>query len=172
MVTGAEVDYNGSPAGYTGDPQEAITYVEAHDNETLFDALAYKLPAGHLDERSARARRSSALSTVALGQGVPFFHAGTDLLRSKSLDRNCYDSGDWFNRIFCDEHGNNFGVGLPREADNGARVADHRPVLANDAIKPTPADIAWTAARFRELLEIRRSRRSSGSARRRRSRLG
>ena len=45
IITGADVDYNGSPAGYTDDPQEAITYVDAHDNETLFDALQYKLPA-------------------------------------------------------------------------------------------------------------------------------
>ena len=37
-VTGAQVDYNGQPAGYTADPQEVINYVEAHDNETLFDA--------------------------------------------------------------------------------------------------------------------------------------
>lgn len=43
-VKGSGVDYNGSPAGYTADPQEAITYVDAHDNETLYDALAYKLP--------------------------------------------------------------------------------------------------------------------------------
>ena len=32
-------------------------------------------------------------------QGVAYFHAGIDTLRSKSLDRNSYDSGDWFNRI-------------------------------------------------------------------------
>lgn len=34
-----------------------------------------------------------ALAFVALGQGVPFFHAGDDILRSKSLDRDSYDSG-------------------------------------------------------------------------------
>jgi pullulanase len=39
------------------------------------------------------------LSTVMLGQGVPFLHAGSDLLRSKSLDRDSYNSGDWFNRL-------------------------------------------------------------------------
>ena len=33
-VTGAEVDYNGQPAGYAADPSEVITYVDAHDNET------------------------------------------------------------------------------------------------------------------------------------------
>ena len=32
-VTGADVDYNGSPASYAADPEETITYVDAHDNE-------------------------------------------------------------------------------------------------------------------------------------------
>ena len=40
-----------------------------------------------------------ALSTTALAQGPSFWHAGADLLRSKSLDRNSYNSGDWFNRV-------------------------------------------------------------------------
>ena len=43
-VTGAQVDYNGQPAGYAAEPDETITYVDAHDNETLFDVLQYKLP--------------------------------------------------------------------------------------------------------------------------------
>lgn len=30
---------------------------------------------------------------VVLSQGVPFIHAGDDLLRSKSLDRDSYKSG-------------------------------------------------------------------------------
>jgi pullulanase/glycogen debranching enzyme len=47
-VTGADVDYNGQPTGYTTDPQEAVTYVEAHDNETMYDALVYKLPTNTL----------------------------------------------------------------------------------------------------------------------------
>ena len=41
-----QVDYNGQPAGYTADPQEIINYVEAHDNETLFDAIQLKAPVG------------------------------------------------------------------------------------------------------------------------------
>ena len=51
-VTGADVDYNGQPAGYAADPSETITYVDAHDNETLFDVLQYKLPPGHVDGRT------------------------------------------------------------------------------------------------------------------------
>jgi len=158
VVKGSQVDYNGSPVGYTSDPQEAITYVEAHDNETLFDILAYKLPQVTSSTQRARAQ-VVALSTVALGQGVPFFHAGTELLRSKSLDRNSFDSGDWFNRLFFDGSANNFGVGLPRESDNGGAWPIIGPILGNAAINPAAGDIAWTEARFRELLEIRASSR-------------
>lgn len=48
-----------------------------------------------------------ALALPLLCQGVPFTHAGDDLLRSKSLDRDSYNSGDWCanssvqQRIFC-----------------------------------------------------------------------
>jgi pullulanase-type alpha-1,6-glucosidase len=155
-VTGADIDYNGSPAGYTSDPQEAITYIEAHDNETLFDALAYKLPQD--TSRSDRRRAQIVgLSTVALGQGLPFFHAGSELLRSKSLDRNSFDSGDWFNRVFWNGTDNNFGVGLPRQDDNGSAWPIIGPILANTAIDPSAADIDWTDARFADLLRIRRS---------------
>ena len=34
-----------------------------------------------------------ALACVCLAQGVAFFHAGDDILRSKSLDRDSYNSG-------------------------------------------------------------------------------
>lgn len=34
-----------------------------------------------------------AQALVAFGQGIAFFHAGCDLLRSKSLDRDSYNSG-------------------------------------------------------------------------------
>jgi pullulanase/glycogen debranching enzyme len=56
-----------------------------------------------------------ALATATLSQGPALSQAGTDLLRSKSLDRNSYDSGDWFNAIHWNcEDGNGFGRGCPR----------------------------------------------------------
>jgi pullulanase-type alpha-1,6-glucosidase len=156
VITGADVDYNGSPAGYTEDPQEAITYVEAHDNETLFDVLQYKLPTGTTLAERTRAQ-VVALSTVALGQGVPFFHAGGELLRSKSLDRNSFNSGDWFNALDFSYEDNNWGVGLPLEADNGAKWEYMRPLLGNPALDPEPEHIQAALAGFEELLEIRES---------------
>jgi len=155
-VTGADVDYNGSPTGYNEDPQEAITYVEAHDNETLFDALAYKLPTStHMDDRVRM--QTLALATTALGQGVSFWHAGGDLLRSKSLDRNSYDSGDWFNVLDLSKRINGFARGLPPRADNEAKWPFMRPLLADPSLKPSASDIRNASRQADALLRIRQS---------------
>ncbi len=153
---GFELDYNGSPAGYTKDPQENIVYVSKHDNQTLWDIMKYKLPANLTTAERARLQ-VVALSTVALAQGVPFFHAGSDLLRSKSLDRNSYNSGDWFNRLDFSYQHNNWGVGLPMAEDNRSNWQHMRPLLANPDLGVSPEDIVATATAFQTLLQIRYS---------------
>ncbi|PPK97372.1 pullulanase-type alpha-1,6-glucosidase [Kineococcus xinjiangensis] len=156
QVTGSQVDYNGQPAGYTADPQEVVTYVEAHDNETLYDALAFKLPQD--TPMSDRIRMQTlALSTTAFAQGISFWHAGGEQLRSKSLDRNSYDSGDWFNILDHTGTENGFGRGLPPKPDNEDKYEFMKPLLADPALKPSPADIATARERAEELLEIRHS---------------
>ncbi len=153
-VAGEAVDYNGSPAGYTLDPQENIVYISAHDNETLFDAIQWKAPiSATLAERVRM--NNLGLSVVLLSQGVPFFHAGDDLLRSKSLDRNTYNSGDWFNKLDFTYQTNNWAVGLPSEGRD--RWDLMRPLLADPALKATPADIEAARRHFLELLQVRRS---------------
>lgn len=113
-VKGADVDYNGAPAGYADAPGDALAYADAHDNESLYDALTYKLPASTAPADRSR-MQVLALATAALSQGPALSQAGTDLLRSKSLDRNSFDSGDWFNAIHWDcRDGNGFGRGLLR----------------------------------------------------------
>lgn len=152
-VTGAQVPYNGQPAGYTGDPQENVLYVSKHDNETLYDSNAFKLPQGTSTADRVRMQQL-ALSTVALGQGVAFIHAGSDILRSKSLDRNSYDSGDHFNLLDWSYRTNNFGVGLPPAWDNEAKWDYMEPLLADPNLVPGQDDIEASAARFRDLLRI------------------
>ncbi len=155
-VTGSQVEYNGQPTGYTADPQEAVNYVEAHDNETLYDALVYKLPQG--TSMADRVRlQTLALSTTAFSQGISFWHAGGDALRSKSLDRNSYDSGDWFNILDHTNTTNGFGRGLPPRTDNESKWPFMRPLLADPALRPAPADIATAREMAADLLEIRRS---------------
>ena len=155
-VTGAEVPYGDQPTGYNTDPQEAITYVEAHDNETLYDALAFKLPQ---DTSMADRTRMQllALSTTALGQGVSFWHAGGEMLRSKSLDRNSYDSGDWFNVLDWSHRTNGFGRGLPPRPDNESKWEFMRPLLADPSLRPSPAQIRSAERRARDLLALRES---------------
>jgi pullulanase-type alpha-1,6-glucosidase len=153
-VTGAEVDYNGQPAGYAADPSEVITYVDAHDNETIFDALTYKLP--EPTSMADRVRMNTlALSTTALAQGPSFWHAGADILRSKSLDRNSYNSGDWFNRVDWTYQESTFGSGLPPEGDNSSKWPFMIPLLGDPALKPGPADIAAAHAGALDLLQLR-----------------
>ncbi|MCX7174883.1 MAG: DUF3372 domain-containing protein [Proteobacteria bacterium] len=150
------IDYNGQPAGYASQPGEVVNYVENHDNHTLFDINALKLPGGTSREDRARVQILGA-AIVAFSQGVAYFHAGIDTLRSKSLDGNSYDSGDWFNRLDWSYADNYFGSGLPPQADNGGNWPLLRPLLADPAIKPSTANIAWTRDAFRDLLKIRAS---------------
>ncbi|MBW1604531.1 pullulanase-type alpha-1,6-glucosidase [Streptomyces sp. JJ66] len=155
QVTGAEIDYNGSPAGYAADPGDALAYADAHDNETLYDALTYKLPADTPAADRAR-MQILALATAALSQGPALSQAGTDLLRSKSLDRNSYNSGDWYNAVHWDcSQGNGFARGLPPAWDNQDKWPYAAPLLTNPAALPGCAEITASAAAYRDLLTIR-----------------
>jgi pullulanase-type alpha-1,6-glucosidase len=155
--SGSQIDYNGSPSGYAAAPGETVNYVDAHDNEILYDALAFKLPVDTPILDRAR-MQVLALSVVVLGQGVGFVALGTERLRSKSLDRNSYNSGDWFNQLrWAAGSGNGFGIGLPPAEDNEDKWPWARRLLADPALVPSDEVITFTAERYRELLRIRRS---------------
>ncbi|MGQ3051660.1 MAG: alpha-1,6-glucosidase domain-containing protein [Roseateles sp.] len=151
-----QIDVGGIPAGWVLEPGEVVNYVENHDNLTLFDNNAFRLPTNTSKEDRARVQ-ILANAINAFSQGVAYFHAGGEALRSKSLDRNSYDSGDWFNRLDWTFQDNNFGVGLPPARDNADNWSLARPLLANALIKPHANDIAWTRDAFRDLLRIRNS---------------
>jgi pullulanase/glycogen debranching enzyme len=95
------------------------------------------------------------LATVTLSQSVSFWHAGTELLRSKSLDRNSYNSGDWFNRIDWTGEESTFGSGLPMEADNKDKWGIMGPLLGDAALKPGASDMAAAEASALDLLRVR-----------------
>ncbi|MEV6951282.1 pullulanase-type alpha-1,6-glucosidase [Streptomyces sp. NPDC051183] len=154
-IKGSELDYNGAPAGYAAAPGDALAYVDAHDNETLADALSFKLAPDTPAADKAR-MQVLAMATAALSQGPALSQAGSDLLRSKSLDRNSYDSGDWFNAIHWDcrdGSGNGFGRGLPPAADNRPKWPYAKPLLVAPA--PSCADITGAGSAYRDLLRIR-----------------
>ncbi len=151
-----ELDYNGQPAGYAAAPGEVVNYVENHDNETLFDLNAYRLPLGTPAHDRARVQ-VLGMATTALSQGVAYFHAGIDTLRSKSMDRNSFDSGDWFNRLDWTYRDNFFGTGLPPASGNEKDWPWIAPRLADASIRPSSANIAFARDALRDLLRIRAS---------------
>jgi pullulanase len=155
-TTGADVDYRGQKSGYTKDPQEAINYATKHDNETIWDISQYKHAAGTPLAERVRAD-NVATSVIMLAQGVPFFQAGTELLRSKSMDRNSYDSGDWYNEIDWTLGTSHWNTGLPRAADNSGNYDQVKNVILDvTAAQDQPAREA-ALAHFKEMLEIRKS---------------
>ncbi|WP_343728926.1 alpha-1,6-glucosidase domain-containing protein [Duganella sp.] len=152
-----DIVYGGNqPAGYASEPGETVNYVENHDNQTLYDINAFKLPQATSARERAQVQMLGA-AINAFSQGVAYFHAGFDMLRSKSLDRNSFESGDWFNRLDWSYQDNYYGTGLPPAADNGKDYALLKPLLRNAAIKPAPEDIAYARDAFRDLLAIRSS---------------
>jgi pullulanase len=163
VVPASQLSYGGQPVGYTAAPIEAVNYCSVHDNQTLFDAIQLKsaIPGttdSGGDDIATRARRQVlAMSLIALGQGVPFFLAGDDLLRSKDMDNNSYDSGDWFNKIDFTYESANWGIGLPIASQNQSDWPFMQPLLADPALTPTHENINHTRHAFSEFLRIRES---------------
>lgn len=95
-----QLDYskvNYSKAPYAKNPAQVISYVDCHDNNTLWDKLAIS----NADE-SATARRNMhklSLTIVLTSQGISFLHAGTEFLRSKKGVENSFNSSDEINKI-------------------------------------------------------------------------
>ncbi|KAG6500210.1 hypothetical protein ZIOFF_040052 [Zingiber officinale] len=90
-------------------------------------------------------------------RGIPFFHCGDEILRSKSLDRDSYNSGDWFNRLDFTYQANNWGVGLPPREKNEYNWPLIQPRLANPSFKPEKHHILAAVDNFVDLLKIRYS---------------
>ena len=174
-VKGSQVLYNSQPVGYTASPLEDVNYCSVHDNQTLFDAVQLKSPIPGTtstggDSIATRTRRQVlAMSFIALGQGIPFFYGSDDLLGSKDMDYNSYNSGDWFDKINWIYQGDrpsqkllalesdNWGIGLPLQNVNGNQWPFMQPLLADPALKPTPENISTAAAAFQRFLRIRSS---------------
>ena len=151
-----QLDYKGAPAAYVSEPHEVVNYVENHDNQTLFDLNAVRMPENASSQERVRAQWM-AIAINAMSQGIAYYHAGIDLLRSKSLDRNSYNSGDWFNRIDWNGRTNYFGTGLPPVWDNEQSWPQMRNALNNSENYVSATQIQTTQRYFRDWLAIRAS---------------
>ncbi|PRT70854.1 type I pullulanase [Streptococcus anginosus] len=96
-VLTANIGFSGTGTEHFIAPQQAINYVECHDDATAFDYFAIQNPKIDLKERLDNARLALHLSLLA--QGVPFIHSGQEFFRSKNLMDNTYSAQDAINRL-------------------------------------------------------------------------
>ncbi|MFA7417642.1 MAG: alpha-amylase family glycosyl hydrolase [Acholeplasma sp.] len=88
------VTLKGSPHMFDT-PEKSINYVECHDNMTLYDTLAFN----YHDKKIKQTYQDLANHLIAISLGVPFYHAGQEMYRSKQGVENSYQSPDAINSI-------------------------------------------------------------------------
>ena len=108
FVCGGETDrglldacFTGTPS-WAAQPEQCVNYVSCHDNTTLSDRITTAAPKASLDTRIRMNKLAAAF--CMLSQGVPFFQAGEEMLRTKpgrsgSFDENSYRSPDKVNSL-------------------------------------------------------------------------
>ena len=94
---------NYSKQGWSLNPSQAVNYVEAHDNLTIWDKLATSNPE---DDEATRIKMDKlAAGIVFTAQGLSFIQFGQDFLRTKyneeigGFDENSFRSSDKVNNI-------------------------------------------------------------------------
>ena len=141
--------------GYALQPADIINYVSKHDNETLWDQFNYTLPADiSLTERVRI--QNIGIGIPLVSQGIPFLQLGGDMLRSKSMDRNTYNAGDWFNFVDFTYQTNNWNIGLPLAADNQTRWPEMVEFIYAPERAAGSTEIQFASSVFTEFLSIRR----------------
>lgn len=105
------------------DPEQSINYVSAHDNYCLWDKILLTLDGNitravdqqiNVDMQQAERINKFAIAILMTSQGIPFMHAGDELLRTKTIDytdwtvaHNTFSSPDQYNTIQWDWKSNN-----------------------------------------------------------------
>ncbi len=107
-ITGAKVPKTLLQQCFMGLPQwcdapaQSVNYASCHDNMTLFDRLHTTAPDVNQTLRIRMNRLAAAFYITA--QGIPFIHAGEELLRTKrdargNIVENSYNAPDLVNQI-------------------------------------------------------------------------
>ncbi|WP_409294836.1 type I pullulanase [Peribacillus sp. SCS-26] len=92
----AGIHYPDGMATYK-DPEQVVTYVEAHDNHTLWDKLQLTNPEAGKEQQIQMHKLASSI--LLTSQGMSFIHAGQEFMRTKQGDHNSYKSPDSINQL-------------------------------------------------------------------------
>lgn len=90
----SKINYSSGP--WANEPWQAVSYVSCHDNHTLFDKLKISTTAA---EDEIKKMQMLANAVVLTSQGIPFLHAGVEMMRSKQGEHNSYNLPDSINQI-------------------------------------------------------------------------
>ena len=87
-------------------PSQTINYASCHDNNTLMDRIT--MSTAGADRADQVKMNNLAAAVYMMAQGVPFIHAGEEMLRSKpngdgTFNENSYTSGDAVNSLKWDD---------------------------------------------------------------------
>jgi len=83
------------------DPEQSVNYISAHDNFCLWDKIKYVGEDNPYGKRVA----SFGMGMVLTSQGIPFIHAGDEMLRTKVYNsdwkyaKNSFNAPDEYNMI-------------------------------------------------------------------------
>jgi len=102
QVNYQRVNYSNAP--WASQPTQTVNYASAHDNLTLWDKLALSNENDSIQDRIKMNLLSAAI--ILTCQGIAFFQAGEEFLRSKPRDEegtvfeeNSYNSPDFVNSL-------------------------------------------------------------------------
>ncbi|MHA6249581.1 type I pullulanase [Pontibacter sp. CAU 1760] len=90
------------------DPWQSVSYASCHDNHTLYDKL--KASAPQATETEIYQMHLLANAVVLTAQGIPFLHAGVEMLRSKQGHHNSYNLPDAINQLDWDQKTTYYGA--------------------------------------------------------------
>jgi pullulanase len=87
-------------------PSQSINYISCHDNNTLFDHISMVATSASLADKIAMNKLGAAFYMSA--QGIPFFQAGEEMLRTKpdgegGYNENSYNAPDEVNSLKWDD---------------------------------------------------------------------
>lgn len=82
---------------YVKSPSQTIIYASCHDDPCLWDRIL--LSCKNLSEKEQLQADKLANAIVLTSQGVPFIHAGEEMIRTKQLVHNSYNSPDSINNL-------------------------------------------------------------------------
>lgn len=92
------------PKPWAAAPSQCVNYTSCHDNYTLWDKLAVSNKGK--SPKELEAMNKLAIAIILTSQGIPFIHAGEEILRSKpdetkeyGYEENSFDRGDEINSI-------------------------------------------------------------------------